>query len=92
MGMVYKMIGFRRQRYAKQVLGEIGIQKDRFQTNWHAKEYVLDESYIHKDKLCYMHKDELYTQGHGIDVYIYIYTYTYKCNISMDIGPLAAHD
>ena len=44
-----------------------------FRRNWHAKGYVLDESYIHKDKLCYMHKDELYTQGHGIDVYIYIY-------------------
>ena len=27
---------------------------------------------------------------YGIDVCIY--TYTYKCNISMDIGPLAAHD
>ena len=69
------------------VFKSIGFRRD-----WHAKGYVLDESYIHKDKLCYMHKDELYTQGHGIDVYIYIYTYTYKCNISMDIGPLAAHD
>ena len=28
---------------------------------------------------------------YGIDVCIYIYTYTHKSNISMDIGPLAAH-
>ena len=70
---------------ARLVFKRIGFTRD-----WHAKGYVLDESYIHKDKLCYMHKDELYTQGYGLDVCIY--TYTYKCNIPMDIGLLAAHD